>query len=70
MWWWSTPLYPRKWPGTHYTGVWLSPTAVLDGCGKSRPPPELDSQSAQLVDSRYTDYASLVTIKVDNNYKT
>jgi hypothetical protein len=30
-------LYPRKRPGTHYTGGWVGPRAGLDRCGKSRP---------------------------------
>ena len=53
------PPYPQEWSSTHYTGVWLSLAAVLDGCRKSRPPPGLDSRSVQFVDSRYTDYSSL-----------
>ena len=32
------PLYPQEIPGTHCTGGWVGPRAVLDGCGKSRPP--------------------------------
>jgi hypothetical protein len=32
------PLYLRESPGTHCAGVWVGPTAGLDGCGKSRPP--------------------------------
>jgi hypothetical protein len=27
------PLYPRKWPGTHWIGGWVCPRAGLDGCG-------------------------------------
>jgi hypothetical protein len=30
-------LYPRKRPGTHCIGGWVSPRAVLDRCGKFRP---------------------------------
>ena len=30
-------LLPRNRPGTHCTGGLVSPTASLDGCGKSRP---------------------------------
>jgi len=30
-------LYPRKRPGTHFTGGWVGPRAGLDRCGKSRP---------------------------------
>ena len=33
----SRPLYPRERPGTHCTGGWVGPRAVLDGCGKSHP---------------------------------
>jgi len=29
--------YPRKRPGTHFTGGWVGPRAGLDRCGKSRP---------------------------------
>jgi hypothetical protein len=32
-----TALPPVKRPGTHCIGDWVSPRAVLDGCGKSRP---------------------------------
>jgi hypothetical protein len=31
------PLYPRKRPGTHYTGGWVGPRAGLDVCEKFRP---------------------------------
>jgi hypothetical protein len=31
------PLYPREGPGTHCMGVWVGPTADLDGYEKSRP---------------------------------
>ena len=37
------PLYPWERPGTHCTGGWVGPRAGLDGCGKSRPPPNRDS---------------------------
>ena len=30
-------LYPREIPGTHFTGRWVVPRAVLDGCGKYLP---------------------------------
>ena len=32
------PLYPRQRPGTHCTGDWVDPRALLDGCGKISPP--------------------------------
>ena len=35
------PLYPRERPGTHCIGGCVDPTACLDGCGKSRPPPKV-----------------------------
>ena len=51
------PLYPRERPSTHYIGGWVDPRAVLDNCGKSRPPPGFDPRTAQPVVSRYTDCA-------------
>ena len=36
-------LPPGKRPGTHCMGGWVGPRADLDGCGKSRPPPQRDS---------------------------
>ena len=51
------PLYPRERIGTHCTGCWVDPRAGLDGCGKSRPPPEFDPRTVQPVASRYTDWA-------------
>jgi len=67
MWWMVNatppPLYPREWSGTSYTGGWVGPTAGLDACGKSRPPPGLDTRSVQLVESRYTNYSSLAYVK-------
>ena len=51
------PLYPREGPGIHCTGGWVGSRAGLDGCGKSRPPPEFDPRSVQPVASRYTDLA-------------
>ena len=35
----------------------MGPTAGLDGCGKSRPPPGFDPRTVQSVASRYTDWA-------------
>jgi len=51
------PLYPRERSGTHCIGGWVGPRADLDGCGKSRPSPEFDSRTVQLVASCYADYA-------------
>jgi len=49
------PLYHREGPSTHCMGDWVGPRAGLDGCGKSRPPPGVDSHTIQPVASRYTD---------------
>jgi hypothetical protein len=43
--------------GTHCTGRWLGPRAGLDGCEKSRLPPEFDPRAVQPVARRYTDHA-------------
>ena len=56
------PLYPRERPATHCTGGWVGPRAVLDGWGKSRPPPGFDPRTVQPVASRYTDWATRPTI--------
>ena len=50
--------------GTHCTGGWVGPTAGLDRCGKSRPPPGFDPRTVQPVASRYTDYATRTTCVV------
>ena len=42
----------------------MGPRACLDRCGKSRPPPVFDPQTVQLVASRYTDYATLPTVRL------
>ena len=46
-----------KRPGTHFTGGWVGPRAVLDACGKSRPPPGFNPRTVQPVASRYTNWA-------------
>ena len=46
-------LAPER-PGTNCTEGWLDPTAGLDGCGKSRPPPGFDPQTVQPLASLYT----------------
>ena len=56
----ATPwaLYPQERPGTHCTGGWVGPRAVLERCGKFRPPPPgFDPRTVQPVGSRYTDWA-------------
>jgi len=55
-------LYSRERPGTHGTGSWAGPSAGLDKCGKSRPPPGFDLLTVQSVASRYTVYATRPTI--------
>ena len=50
---------PRPSCFTHFIGGWLSPSAVVDGCRKSRPPTGFDPQTFQPVVSRYTDWAIL-----------
>jgi len=50
-------VLPGKRPGTHCIGGWVGLRAGLDGCGKSRPPPEFDPRTVQPVASRYTDWA-------------
>ena len=55
-------LYPRERPSTHCTGDWVGPRAGLDRCGKSLPPPGFDLRTVQPVASRYTDWATLLTI--------
>ena len=51
------PLYAQETPGTHCIGGWVGPSAGLNECGKSRSPPEFDSQNVQPVACSYTDYA-------------
>jgi hypothetical protein len=36
----------------------VGPSADMDGCGKSHPPPGLDPRNVQAVESRYTDWAT------------
>jgi len=53
--------------GTHYTGGWVGPRAGLDRCGKSRllPPPAFNPRTVQTVASRYVDYATRPTYKLN-----
>ena len=52
------PLYPRQRPGTHCVEGWVGPRAGLDGCGKSRRPPEFDPRIFQSVASRASCFIS------------
>ena len=36
-------LPPGKGLGTHFIRGWVGPSAGLEGCGKSRPPPGFDA---------------------------
>jgi len=42
-------LPPGKRPSTHFAGGWVGPSAGMDGCGKSRPPPGFDPGTVQAV---------------------
>ena len=54
---WSTPrlgrFTPRERPGAHCIGGWVGPRPALEGCAKSRHPPEFDPQTVQSLASRY-----------------
>jgi hypothetical protein len=52
------PIYSRKWLRINWIGGWVDRRAVLDGCEKSRTRPWFDPRTIQLVENRYTDYAS------------
>jgi hypothetical protein len=43
------PRCRRERSGTHCIGSWVGPTAGVDGCGNSRPPPGFDSRTIQPV---------------------
>jgi hypothetical protein len=51
------PVYSQERPGTHYIGDWVGLRAGLDRCEKSRLRPGFDPRKAQVVASRYTNYA-------------
>jgi len=53
----ATPRPPYRRERDHCIGGWVGPTAGLDGCGTSRPPPGFDPRTAQHVASRYNDCA-------------
>jgi len=48
----TAALRPGKRPGTNCTRGCVVPRAGLDGWGKSRPPPEFDPRTVQLVACR------------------
>ena len=48
-------LLPGKDPVPIVQEAWWAVRAGLDGCRKSRPPPEFDPRTLQPVASRYTD---------------
>jgi hypothetical protein len=50
-------FYRRERPGTYFTGGWVGPRACLDKCGKSRLHRDSIPRPANLLASRYTDYA-------------
>ena len=52
-------LYLRERPGTHCTGGWVGPKAVLNRCRKSRPHWDSNPETVQPIASRYTDYATV-----------
>jgi hypothetical protein len=52
---WSTPR-PCRFTPAMYIGGWIGPRAGLD-VRKISPPPRFDPRTAQLVASRYNDYA-------------
>ena len=60
------PVYPREGPGAH----WMSPKAGLDGCAKSRQPPEFDPRTIQQVPGRYADYAIPAHVWDNLHYST
>ena len=64
---------PRERPGTHCTGGWVGPKAVLDGCGKILPPPGFDppdrpTRSESQYKLRYPDSLKLMYHKGNNKH--
>jgi len=45
---------------THCKGGWVGSRAVLDGCGKSRPPLGFDARTVQPLEIRYTNYTTIL----------
>ena len=62
---WSMPcqglanLLPGKRPGTHCTRGCMLPSASLDDCRKSRPPPGFNPLTTETLARCYTDYTIL-----------
>ena len=54
-------LYPWERPGTHCTGGWVGPRAVMDRCGKSCPQLGFDPRTVQPIASHYTDWSTWLT---------
>ena len=65
-----TALHPRKIPGAHCTGSWVSSSVILDGCGKMALLLEFDPRTAQPVASRYTDYSTPVHTQQKSLFKS
>jgi hypothetical protein len=61
-------LSPGKTPGTHCAGGLVGLRAGLDGCGKSRPSPGLDSRSVQHVASRVPTELYWPTFVIPSSY--
>ena len=58
----------RKGTSSHCTGSWVGPTAGLDMCRKSRPPPGFDFRTVQLVPKPTTLFQTTKhTIRVHNS---
>jgi hypothetical protein len=51
--------FPQERSGSYCVGGWVGPKAILEGCGKSPPPPPrgFDPRTVHPVASRYTDCA-------------
>jgi len=56
-------LYPREKDGTHFTGGWLSTTAVLEWGEKSSP-----NRGSNIIPSRPWPIATLITLVIFNAY--
>ena len=59
-------LYLQERHGTHFIGGWVGPRAGLDG-REILSPPGFDPRTVQPVNSRYTDWATQLTILLGTN---